>query len=45
VRSAVGNGNAYLAAPYGIYQTADNWLALAMMPLAKLAPLLELPEL
>ena len=44
-RSAVGNGHAYLAAPYGVYRTRDGWLALAMMPLAKLGELLELPEL
>jgi crotonobetainyl-CoA:carnitine CoA-transferase CaiB-like acyl-CoA transferase len=30
-RSAVkGNGHAYLSAPYGIYQTKDNYLSLAM---------------
>lgn len=29
-RSAVANAHAYLAAPYGIYQTRDGWLALAM---------------
>ncbi|MGZ3757753.1 MAG: CaiB/BaiF CoA transferase family protein [Mucilaginibacter sp.] len=30
-RSSVpGNGHAYLSAPYGIYQTKDNYLALAM---------------
>lgn len=45
VRSAVGNGHAYLAAPYGVYPTADGWLALAMNPLAKLAPLLGMHEL
>ncbi len=44
-RAARGNAQAYLGAPYGVYRTADGWLALAMMPLDKLAPLLELPEL
>ena len=44
-KSAVRNAHAYLAAPYGVYRCADGWLALAMMPLAKLAPLLELPAL
>lgn len=44
-RAAARNAHAYLAAPYGVYQTADGWLALAMTPLAKLAPLLDLPEL
>ncbi|MGV1755391.1 CaiB/BaiF CoA transferase family protein [Rhizobium sp. A22-96] len=44
-KSAVRNAHAYLAAPYGVYRCADDWLALAMMPLAKLAPLLDLPVL
>jgi crotonobetainyl-CoA:carnitine CoA-transferase CaiB-like acyl-CoA transferase len=45
MRSAFRNAQAYLSAPYGVYQTADSWLALAMTPLDKLAPLLETPEL
>jgi crotonobetainyl-CoA:carnitine CoA-transferase CaiB-like acyl-CoA transferase len=44
-KSAVRNAHAYLAAPYGVYRCADGWLALAMMPLEKLAPLLDLPAL
>jgi crotonobetainyl-CoA:carnitine CoA-transferase CaiB-like acyl-CoA transferase len=44
-KSSVRNAHAYLAAPYGVYQTADSWIAVAMMPLAKLAPLLDLPAL
>ncbi|NLR99501.1 CoA transferase [Rhizobium sp. P38BS-XIX] len=44
-KSAVRNAHAYLAAPYGVYSCADGWLAIAMMPLAKLAPLLDLPAL
>ncbi|ENN87511.1 hypothetical protein RHSP_43937 [Rhizobium freirei PRF 81] len=44
-KSAVRNAHAYLAAPYGVYRCADSWLALAMMPLEKLAPLLNLPAL
>ncbi|MFT3784884.1 MAG: CaiB/BaiF CoA-transferase family protein [Tepidisphaeraceae bacterium] len=44
-RSAIGNANAYLGAPYGVYQTADGWLALAMIPLPKLGPLIGLPGL
>lgn len=44
-RSAVGNGHAYLAAPYGVYKCADGWLAIAMCPLAKLGELIGLPEL
>ena len=44
-RSAFRNAHAYLSAPYGVYQTADGWLALAMTPLDKLAPLIGMPEL
>jgi CoA:oxalate CoA-transferase len=44
-RSALGNGHAYLAAPYGVYRTADGYLAIAMNPLEKLADLLDLPTL
>ena len=44
-RSALGNGHAYLGAPYGVYQTADGWLAVAMNPLDKLADLLDIPAL
>jgi CoA:oxalate CoA-transferase len=45
-RSAVSGAHAYLGAPYGVYQTADGWLALAMTPsLERLAGLLDLPGL
>lgn len=40
-RSAVNNGHSLLGAPYGIYQTADGFLAVAMVPLQKLADALE----
>jgi Predicted acyl-CoA transferases/carnitine dehydratase len=40
-RSAVRNGHAYLGAPYGIYKTADSWLALAMGSVTKLGETLE----
>jgi CoA:oxalate CoA-transferase len=40
MRSAVNNGNAYLGAPYGIYQTADGFLALAMGSVPRLGELL-----
>ncbi|QYZ70138.1 CaiB/BaiF CoA transferase family protein [Neotabrizicola shimadae] len=40
-RSAVNGAHAYLGAPYGVYRTADGWLALAMTPsLERLAMLL-----
>lgn len=36
-RSNVSNGHPLLSAPYGIYETADGWLALAMMDIHALA--------
>jgi CoA:oxalate CoA-transferase len=44
-RSAINNGNAYLGAPYGIYATADGFLALSMGSIVKLGELLALPAL
>jgi crotonobetainyl-CoA:carnitine CoA-transferase CaiB-like acyl-CoA transferase len=45
-RSAVNGAHAYLGAPYGVYQTADGWLALAMTPsLERLATLMGLAGL
>jgi Predicted acyl-CoA transferases/carnitine dehydratase len=35
-RSAISNGHSLLSAPYGIYKTVDGYIALAMMPIAKL---------
>jgi crotonobetainyl-CoA:carnitine CoA-transferase CaiB-like acyl-CoA transferase len=40
VRAAVDNAHAYLAAPYGVYDTADSYIALAMTPLERLEPVL-----
>jgi len=40
VRSAVNSGHAYIAAPYGIYRTADGYLALAMGNILLLGELL-----
>jgi crotonobetainyl-CoA:carnitine CoA-transferase CaiB-like acyl-CoA transferase len=31
-RAGAGGAHAYIGAPYGIYRTADGWLALAMTP-------------
>ncbi len=45
VRSSFNNAHAYLSAPYGVYQTADGYLAIAMTPLARLQDLLGMPEL
>ncbi|NYZ11735.1 CoA transferase [Azospirillum sp. RWY-5-1] len=39
-RSAVNNAHAYLGAPYGIYRTADGYLALAMGSVTRLGELL-----
>ncbi|NBU64678.1 MAG: CoA transferase [Chloroflexia bacterium] len=44
-RSSVNNAHAYLGAPYGIYATADGYLALAMGSIITLAQLLECPAL
>jgi crotonobetainyl-CoA:carnitine CoA-transferase CaiB-like acyl-CoA transferase len=44
-RSEFRSAHAYLSAPYGVYATADGWLALAMTPLGKISDLLELPAL
>ena len=43
VRSNVNNAHAYLGAPYGIYATADGYLALAMGSIVRLGELLECP--
>jgi len=39
-RSAVRNASAYLAAPYGVYETSDGFLALAMGAIPRLGALL-----
>jgi crotonobetainyl-CoA:carnitine CoA-transferase CaiB-like acyl-CoA transferase len=44
-RSAAGIGAAWLSAPFGVYRTADGWMALAMASLAVIGDLLHLPEL
>jgi crotonobetainyl-CoA:carnitine CoA-transferase CaiB-like acyl-CoA transferase len=44
-RSAVNNAHAYLGAPYGIYATADGYLALAMGSVVRLGVLLGCPAL
>ena len=40
-RSVINNAHAYLGAPYGIYATADGFLALAMGSVTRLGELLE----
>jgi CoA:oxalate CoA-transferase len=44
-RSEVNNAHAYLGAPYGIYTTADGYLALAMGSITRLGELLDCPAL
>ncbi len=44
-RSEINNAHAYLAAPYGIYETADGYLALSMQPIPPLGRILGCPEL
>lgn len=39
-RSEINNANAYISAPYGIYATADGYLALAMIPIPALGSLI-----
>lgn len=41
VRGAVNSAHAYIAAPYGIYKTNDDYIALAMTNIPTLATLLE----
>ncbi len=44
-RSDFRSAHAYLSAPYGVYQAADGWLAIAMTPLPKLADLMQIDTL
>ena len=44
-RSEQYNAHAFLGAPYGIYDTKDSYIALAMGSLTKLADLLSCPEI
>ena len=44
-RSEFRSAHAYLSAPYGVYPTADGYIAIAMTPLPKLEKLLEIGAL
>lgn len=44
-RSSFRNANAYLSAPYGVYPTADGYLAIAMTPIGRLQDLLGIEAL
>jgi CoA:oxalate CoA-transferase len=43
-RSSINNAHAYLGAPYGIYETKDGHIALAMGSVVRLGQLLDCPE-
>lgn len=45
VRSTVNGANAYIAAPYGIYKTKDDYMALAMTDIVLLGELLSCDQL
>ena len=44
-RSSYNNAHAYLSAPYGIYKTKDNYIAIAMTPVPALGKLLGLESI
>ncbi|WP_078086129.1 CaiB/BaiF CoA transferase family protein [Microbulbifer mangrovi] len=44
-RSELANAHAFLGAPYGIYKTQDDWIAISMGSLSQLALALECPAL
>ena len=44
-RSKYNNAHAYLSAPYGIYKTANGYIAIAMTPLPQLGELLNLDSI
>lgn len=45
VRTEVNNAHAFVGAPYGIYETSDGFLALAMNSITVLGELLKIPSL
>ena len=44
-RSSYNNAHSYLSAPYGIYKTKDNYIAIAMTPVPALGKLLGLDSI
>lgn len=44
-RCKVNNANVYVDAPYGIYETSNGYIAIAMVPVTRLGELLECDEL
>jgi crotonobetainyl-CoA:carnitine CoA-transferase CaiB-like acyl-CoA transferase len=45
VRSNVNSGHAYVSAPYGLYKTKNNYIAIAMANIVELGTLLQCDEL
>lgn len=43
-RAERNGAHAYLPAPYGVYQTKDGYIAIAMTPVANLMNLLDMPQ-
>lgn len=43
-RSGINNGHSLLSAPYGIYQTKNGYMGIAMMPLSKLVSIIGCEE-
>jgi crotonobetainyl-CoA:carnitine CoA-transferase CaiB-like acyl-CoA transferase len=43
-RSDHGLASGWMSAPYGIYETSDGWIAIAMAPLERVAHVFELPD-
>ena len=41
-RAKKGGGHTYLSAPYGIYKTKDHYISIAMVPVTKLADILDM---
>jgi len=44
-RSEINNANAYLGAPYGVYKTADGYMAMSMGDIVRLGEILDCPGL
>jgi crotonobetainyl-CoA:carnitine CoA-transferase CaiB-like acyl-CoA transferase len=43
-RSDCGLASGWMSAPYGMYETADRWIAIAMTPRERLASVFEVPN-
>jgi crotonobetainyl-CoA:carnitine CoA-transferase CaiB-like acyl-CoA transferase len=45
VRSEAGVAQPWLAAPFGVYRTADGWIALSMAPIDRIAAIFDEPAI